>query len=206
MTLVVELDDFGCNHVISEMCQSHDCRDRLTTLHQLNSKFKATLFTIPGEMTLELLSWTAANRDFIELAWHGFYHQDNYECSKMTYEEFDRYMIGLELMMGDFFVKGFRAPGWQISDDIYRWLLEHDYWVADQSYNNDRRPKELKASVRYDGPVFKVGDKEIPTWHGHSWNVGEVGSDPNGIYEDFENLSKLVKEADDFKFISEVVG
>jgi len=27
--IVWDADDFGANHVISDMCQSHDCRDKL---------------------------------------------------------------------------------------------------------------------------------------------------------------------------------
>lgn len=203
--MIVELDDFASSHIISPQCRSWDCRDKLLELKQLNSKFKVTLFAIPGEMTAELSGWCQLNQDWVSLAVHGFFHQSNYECLDLAYEDFDFYMSEFSDIL-KYFVKGFRAPGWQIGDDVYKWLLDNDYWVADQSYNNERRPKELKAFVRYDGPVFKVGDKEIPTWHGHSWNVGEVGSDPNGIYEDFENLSKLVKEADDFKFVSEVVN
>lgn len=186
--LVFDSDDFGANHVISEMTQSHDCRDVLNTFKKENPKFKATLFTIPGEVTTEILGWAASNRDWIELAWHGFYHLSNYECEKLTYQEFARSMSGFEMIFGDFFVKGFKAPGWQISDDIYTWLKDHDYWVADQDYNDERRPKELK--------VYKVGDDSI---HTHTWDC--VG---NGVYELGPSIIKQIKDKD-FKFVSEVV-
>lgn len=192
--MVFDSDDFGCSHIISEMTQSHDCRDALNTFKKENPKFKATLFTIPGEMTVELIEWAAMNRDWIELAWHGFYHRDNYECEKMTYKEFDSKMKGFGQLFGQFFVKGFKAPGWQISDDIYKWLLDNDYWVADQDYNDERRPTDLK--------VYKVNDNSI---HTHTWDVGKVGSTPNGVYEYGEEVIKLSKDKD-FKFISEAIG
>ena len=76
--MIVEFDDFGSNHIISDQCQSHDCRDQLDKLHVLNPAFKCTLFAIPGEMTPELEIWCNNNSDWIRLGWHGFYHGSNY--------------------------------------------------------------------------------------------------------------------------------
>lgn len=187
--LVFDSDDMGANHVISDMCQSHDCRDMLMLFKEANPKFKATLFAILGEMTSELVRWCVDNREWIELAYHGAYHSSNYECEKMRYQDFDMYMKRFEGIWGHAFVKGFKAPGWMISDDIYRWLLDHGYWVADQSYNDDRRPKEL--------PVYKVGDNSI---HTHTWDC--VG---NGVYELKNQILEQIKGVEEFKFISEVV-
>jgi len=184
--IVFDSDDMGANHVISDMCQSHDCRDALDKLHLINPAFKATLFAIPGEMTPELMDWCIHNNNWIELAVHGIYHYSNYECEKMSYDRFGGLMGSF---ISDYFVKGFKAPGWQISDDIYRWLLDHGWWVADQPYNDERRPKEL--------PVYKVGDNSI---HTHTWNC--VG---NGIYEMYDQIADRIKDETEFKFISEVV-
>lgn len=200
MSLVMEWDDLGANHVISDMCRSHDCRDQLDKLHILNPAFKCTLFAIPGEMTPELLRWCIMNSSWIELAVHGIYHSSNYECEKMTYREFDglmRQSTMTRMIMGNF-VKGFRAPGWQISDDIYKWLLDNDWWVADQGYNDMRRPIGLKAYVNYDGQ-FKVRGDDVNAYHGHTWDVGW-----NGIYEDYDKVSDLVKNTQEFKFVSEL--
>lgn len=87
--IIWDADDFGCDHVISNECQSHDCRDVLVKFKEANPAFKATLFAIPDEMTIELLEWSKKNSGWIELAQHGFAHSSNYECEKMTYEEFD---------------------------------------------------------------------------------------------------------------------
>lgn len=182
-------DDFGSNHIISEQCQSHDCRDKLDGLHYANPNFKATLFAIPGEMTYELAEWCRANAQWIELAVHGITHSSNYECLNMTYEDFDKQMSNLKPMIDTYFVKGFKAPGWQISDDVYRWLVDHEWWVADQNYNNDRRPSSL--------PVYIVGDNSV---HTHTWDC--VG---NGIYELYGQLVDQVKAETEFKFVSEVV-
>lgn len=211
--MIFEWDDFGANHVISDQCQSHDCRDQLDNLHILNPAFKCTLFAIPGEMTMELLDWCKANKSWIELAQHGFFHTSNYECEKMTYEQFDELMhSSVTHRVQQYFVNGFRAPGWQISDDIYRWLQDNGWWVADQSYNDDRRP-EMKAYINYPDGFIVVNPKwakydeslgvpfrkAVEAYHGHTWNVGW-----NGIYEDWEKVESLVRETTEFKFVSEL--
>lgn len=189
--IVWDADDFGCNHVISDMCQSHDCRDQLDKFHIANPAFKATLFAIPGEMTQELINWCIANHSWIRLAVHGFYHSSNYECAEMTYEQFDNAMNAMsDNGFFRFFEKGFKAPGWQISDACYEWLYDHDWWVADQAYNNDRRPKDLSAYI--------IGENSM---HHHTWNC--VG---NGVYEQEEYILDRIKGETDFKFISEVVA
>lgn len=202
--MVLDFDDFGVDKVISSTCQTKDCRDKLDQLHYANPNLKVTLFAVPGLMTAELINWCTANSSWIELAVHGFYHESNYECEKMTYDEFDGLINSLP-MIEDYFVKGFKAPGWQISDDIYRWLVEHDWWVADQDYNTHRRPAGLKAYINRDGEFFaeKVDGQDwtpVEAWHGHTWDC--VG---NGIYETYERVEGLVKSAESFQFVSEVL-
>lgn len=188
--MVFDSDDFGANHVISTMCQSRDCRSELLQLKGANPEFKATLFAIPREMTPELHRWCLHNEQWIELAVHGFFHESNYECEKMSYGRFDQLMQGF---MEDFeffsYARGFKAPGWQISDDIYKWLLDNGWWVADQAYNDMRRPIGL--------PVYKVGENSI---HTHTWSC--MG---NGIDETLPQLLEKVNEVKEFKFVSEVV-
>lgn len=200
--MIMEWDDFGADHIIFDQCQSHDCRKILEQLHAMNGNFKCTLFAIPGEMTRELLNWCKERNSWIELAVHGFYHSSNWECEKLTYDEFALLMEDFEDMVEDYFVKGFRAPGWQISDGTFEWLNINDWWVADQSYNNDRR-KDTKAYVNTNNQfsIWKPGNQtveEVDAYHGHTWDVGW-----NGIYEDFEKVETLVKENQEFKFVSE---
>lgn len=209
--MIFEWDDFGCDHVISDMCQSHDCRDQLLRLKKVNPDFKATLFAVPAEMTMELLQWCKRNGDWIELAVHGFGHISNYECSDWSAEQMGVAMASVAGFGA--FVPVFRAPGWQISDGCYEWLKENNWIVADQGYNDERRPKDLKAYVNYNGQfkAYPLGHDvgaddfiEVQAYHGHVWNVGSVGSNPNGIYEDYDNVEKLVREAKTFQFVSEL--
>lgn len=202
--MTIDFDDYGSNHIISDMCQAHDCRKELDMLHYANLNFKVTLFAIPGEMTPELLRWCDSNSGWVELAVHGFYHSSNYECEKMSYEEFDEHMQKLgPYLIDDYFVKGFKAPGWQISDGAYKWLNERGWWVADQSYNNSRRP-HMPAYVTQNGKFWAVSKlnklTEVEAWHGHTWNC--VG---NGIEETYDHVEGLVKNAESFEFVSEVL-
>lgn len=207
--MIFEWDDFGCDHQISDMCQSHDCRDQLLRLKKIRSEFKATLFAIPGEMTQELLQWCHENDSWIELAWHGLFHSDNWECEKMSYAEFDFAMAAFKMYgFEDFFKPVFRAPGWQISDDVFGWLFDHDWIVADQGYNDGRRSPNINAYVNHSGNfwVLPKGNTpfEVEAYHGHTWNVGALGGEPNGIYEDYVKVERLVRETETFAFITEV--
>lgn len=202
--IVWDADDFGANHVISDMCQSHDCRDQLDKFHLANPNFKATLFAIPFQMTPELAMWCKINESWIELAIHGFYHSSNYECEKITYEQMQQYMELVYRMWPTSFVKGFKAPGWQISDDAYKWLKDNGFWVADQSYNDERRPKDLPAYIVMgnEGKVLydnRESDIMVASHH-HTWNC--MG---NGVYEQEEYIINLIKDESDFRFISEIV-
>lgn len=205
--IVWDADDFGVNRILSDQCQSHDCRDKLDEFHYVNPAFKATLFAIPAQMTYELAEWCKSNNSWVELAVHGIFHSSNYECADMTYEEFDEKIAPLKFMLDEYFVNGFKAPGWQISDGIYQWLRDHAWWVADKSYNNERRPKELDAYVNYDGNDMKVWyngteSEHIIAYHGHTWDVGW-----NGVYEDSENIKSQIDPArvTEFKFVSEII-
>lgn len=201
--MVFEWDDFGCNHIISDMCQSHDCRDRLDRLHIMNPAFKCTLFAIPAEMTMELIAWCQMNTSWVQLGLHGFFHSSNYECEKMSYDDFDYLVNTFSPIIANNFVKVFRAPGWQISDGIMRWLYEHDWIIADQAYNDARRPIGLKAYVNDNGS-FRAAGVPVEAYHGHVWDVGTKDNAPNGIYEDFDNVQELVKNTSEFKFITEL--
>lgn len=198
--MVVDFDDFGCNHVMNDQCQSHDCRDKLDQLHLANPAFKVTLFAIPAEMTAELAGWCKANESWVELAVHGFFHKSNYECEKMGYGDFDHNMYIFEDLINEYFVKIFKAPGWQISDDCMKWLDDNGWKIADQAYNNDRRPASLIAYVNDNGTFYAHG-LPVEAFHGHCWNC--VG---NGIYECYGEIEDLVKNADSFQFVSEVLA
>jgi hypothetical protein len=173
--VIVDFDDFDeGNH-------------RLDLLHELkaaNPAFRCTLFAVPGNGTDEF--WQSVP-DWCELAVHGWLHPDPYECSEWSY---DRMMTLIEEPILWWFQRGFKAPGWQISNGCYEALLERGWWVADQHYNDERRPAGLWIHCEGDGDH----------WHGHIQDV--CG---NGLEETFPSLLARVKEAASFELVSEVV-
>lgn len=173
--MIVDLDDF------------HETNHRLDLLHalkQANPRFRATLFAVPALCNPRFLETLPA---WLELAVHGYLHPDPYECSDWTYER----TVQAITDRPPWFVKGFKAPGWQISDDTYQALLDHNWWVADQHLEDRRRPEGLRTYFYEDG-----GDR----WHGHIQN-----SCGNGLEETWDELLARVTAATHFEWVSERV-
>ncbi len=174
--IVFDLDDFS------------EDNNRLDLLFKLKARihgFKVTLFTVPGLCSYEFLM-SVKILDWIDLVPHGQLHPHPRECENWTYEESVEYLKAIGHHY-DIFTHGFKAPGWQISDGMYKALAEREWWVCDQPYNNDRRPKELKAFLS-DDPRYV---------HGHIQN--DCG---NGLEEKFDYYASLHGE---FAFMKDVV-
>ncbi len=153
--IYVDLDDF---------CERND---KLSLLRQLRTEipqFVVTLFVIPRYNSSGFLEMVRNCYPWIDLVPHGWDHNTSRECQDWTYDQCVKYLDRVEKM--GIFTRGFKAPGWQISDGMYRALLERDYWVADQPYNDQRRPPEL--------PVYRLTGVSNQI-HGH---VGHWGG-PN---------------------------
>ena len=108
-----------------------------------NPEFKITLFTIVGKCSKEFIE-LIKKIDWIDMVPHGWEHGTSRECENWSYEKSKLYLKEVNRLG---LTKGFKAPGWQISDGMYKALLEEGYWVADQAYNNRRRPPKLKSYI-----------------------------------------------------------
>ena len=179
--MLCDFDDF---------CEYEHRLDLLRILKEANPQFKVTLFAIPALGSDEF--W-ASVPGWCELAVHGWRHPHSREAEHWTYEE----TMSVLAARPPGFVKGFKAPGWMISDETYRALLDSGWWVADHWGNEHRRPKGLRAHViSHEAAVGSDPDH----WHGHIPNV--CG---NGIEETFPALLKRVLAAESFEWMSEVV-
>lgn len=178
--MVVDFDDFS---------QDNHREDLIFRLKELNPKFKVTLFAVPGLGSLSFWHrWSSL--DWVELAVHGKFHPDPYECAH--WDKNRMYDLTMDKWVSNFFVDGFKAPGWQISDDIYEVLLDLDWWVADQHLEDERRPKGLRTYFYEDGE---------DRWHGHIQNV--CG---NGLEERWDELVERVASAEEFFFCSQCLS
>lgn len=169
----------------------HETNHRLDLLQQLkaaNPQFRLTAFTVPGLVSPSFLEGLP---DWIEVAAHGWLHgghdcNDPLEAAEWTCDQTLQVIDGLHPR----FVRVWKSPGWQISDGTYEALLLRGWAVADQHYNDHRRPPGL--------PVHCEGDGDHV--HTHVQNV--CG---NGLEETFPYLLDRVSRAESFEFISEVV-
>jgi len=173
--VVFDFDDFHENNHKYE---------RLWELKELRPDFRCTMFAVPG---LGSDGFWESVPDWIELAVHGWVHPDPYECLHWDRDRMERLLDEPVLR---YFVRGFKAPGWQISDACYDVLLERDWWVADQHLEDGRRPRGLRTYFYEDGG-----------WHGHVQDV--CG---NGIEETWVPLREAVLGAPGFRFASEAAG
>src|SRR3954468_11037628 len=135
-----------------------------------------TAFAVPG---LGTDAYWESLPDWIELAVHGWLHPHPREAENWTYQEASRVLDAKP----ERFVEGFKAPGWQISDGTYEALLERGWWVADQRYNDHRRPSGLRIHCEGEGDHV----------HTHVQNV--CG---NGLEELFPWLLDRVARAESF--------
>lgn len=158
---------------LDDLSNKYDCFDQLVKLKKQIPNLKVTLFTIPGRTNMKLLD-KCKMQDWIELAIHGIYHDSNFEFAKKTYEQ--AYYKIWKACDPNYYTKGFRAPGWQISTATMEALKDLGFWVAIQ-YSDGRfeghpdgphQPKVIENLPYYD---LKEPDDEVIKIHGHTWNV-----------------------------------
>jgi len=176
--LIVDADDF---------CEDNHGLELLRRIKAEIPGFKINLFTIVGRCS-EVFLRQARQLDWVDLIPHGLLHGSPEECRSWSYEQSCAYLDSIAHLG---FTKGFKAPGWQISDGMYRALLERGYWVADQRYNDARRPKGLLAYILDD----EQGNPRPERKHFHIQNV--CG---NGLAE---RLDEILALRGDFRFIKD---
>lgn len=177
--MIFDTDDFHA---------SNNRMDLLEQLRDANPGFKMTAFAVPAYCTPE---WLASLPDWIECCPHGWDHGgpgcgNAQEAEHWTYDQAIDVMLSVPVGM----VEGWKSPGWQISDGTYLALQELGWWVADQPYNDARRPAGLR--------VHRLGDGD----HVHT-HVQDVCG--NGLEETWPELVEKVRAASSFEWISEVV-
>lgn len=127
--IIFTLDDFKeDNHRL----------DLLQAIKEQSPGMKVTLFTEPAHCSYEWLKGIKEKYDWVEFAIHGWEHdvyREQYkrlypnECEDWTYERTIKCLDDVEKKFPGIFVKGFKAPGWQINDEVYRALEDRGYWV-----------------------------------------------------------------------------
>lgn len=166
-----------------DLYEGHDRMDLLTRLKEANPAFRLTAFAVP---CLGSERYWQSVPDWIELAMHGEYHPDPREAEHWSYDK----AMDVLLAKPPLFVNLWKSPGWQISDGTYQALLELGWSLADQRYNDHRRPEGILVHCEGEGDHV----------HTHVQNV--CG---NGLEETFPYLLERVRAAESFELVSEVV-
>lgn len=167
--IYLDFDDFGeKNHRL----------DWLWMLKEEFPKFKVNLFTIPGNCNVLFLDYIKT-LDWIQLCVHGYNHANNENVSEKA----------LEMLKDYGYSKIYRAPYWQLSNEMYERLKKLKYKIM-------LHPDDPRQGIKFN---WNIKDSPPPLkilyGHGHVQNT-----QGNGIVESFENLMKLPKEIE-FKFL-----
>ena len=165
-----------------DLYEGHDRLDLLLRLKDANPAFRMTAFAIPA---LGDDDYYNSLPEWIEVAMHGWAHPHPREAEDWSYEQ------AVDVLLGkpNRFVKVWKSPGWQISDGTYQACDVLGWVVADQSYNDHRRPVGLRYHC----------EGEFDHVHTH---VQDWGS--NGLNEQWDYLLERVANATSFELISEV--
>lgn len=167
-----------------DLYEGHDNMHLLLELKAANPLFRMTAFCVQARGSAAY--WDSLP-DWIECAAHGEYHPHPREAEDWPYAKAMSVLSAKPAR----FVRGWKSPGWRVSDGTYRALEIMGWWIADHPDNNDRRPALL--------PTHVVGSGD----HVHT-HVQDVCG--NGLNETFPTLLERVRNATSFEFVSEMVA
>ena len=175
--MVFELDD---------LCDEYDPYDELVRLRQDYPNLRVTLFAIPGRCSPELLARYKA-LDWVELGVHGYYHS-SCECIVWGFDEACEKLSELEALG---WTKLFKAPGWQINEEVYKAIHFMGWAIADHA-TFAWTSKDLPI-LRY---TYNLPGNGVQSYHGHTWETNNNGpskwSLPNDVK--FEFVSSVLKK------------
>ena len=179
-----ELDDWGEGRApIKELSEVKLARPDL----------KVTIFAIPTRVSDEHVKFFKANKDWIEVACHGYYHSAK-ECFDWSLDEAqDKIAHGCELLGILPGVSGFKPPSWHANGQTYSVVQDMGMWCADHP---GQAGEWLRKSPNLERYVVGM-DPTLEVVHGHTWEIEE-----NGPSHWVQWIKDLPEDAD-FKFVSE---
>jgi len=182
--VIFDLDDFypGCPN-----------SSLLFELKEQFPQLKVTLFAIPAKCEVAQVR-RLVEKDWIQLAVHGFLHEPNTECKDWDEERTNAALGAVEALGG--FVKGFKAPGWTLNPTVGKVLKERGYWLA--AHRDHKNELGMEVPKIY--------------WSHHPWMVhGHMQELHTGNILTSNGLSQLCAneapfhEKTRFHFVSEMI-
>lgn len=183
-----EIREESVRTVILDFDDLMDGNDPLSTLLWLKERdpgFKVTLFAIPSRCSEFLLEKYKACSDWICLGIHGWRHS-RHECLAWTKEETQQ-KLELGLSVIPWASKVFKAPQWEICDEVYEGCKEAGFAVADHIKNIEIAPQGVSLYVynkrlREDKFIRAHGHIQPWQWTGLTENPNESGVNPKYLY------------------------
>jgi ubiquinone/menaquinone biosynthesis C-methylase UbiE len=162
---------------------------RLVDLKNTYPNLKVTLFAIPTKTTAYI--WA---QDWVEVAVHGYKHENNWECKEWTK---DQTIAVLQYAENNGFDKVFRAPGWQLNRQVLEALAERGWMAALQPWDHS----ELEGLTL---PAYYAGG-DYRSVHGHMQNIDLLEAQyRNGILQLIDERGLPWDQNTQFHFVSEV--
>lgn len=173
-----------------DLWEGNDNWSTFEEFHKKFPNFKVTFFVNPGQCSNEFLK--KVNVEWAELAYHCQNHSGGFK--HWSKDEAKQYLLKYHTEFN--FIKGFKAPGWKITQPLIDACKELGFWIA--SINTVPVDIDRKYYTFY-----KKGEGllELDT---HIQYYGHLQS-----YNFHENLKELeeycLQHDSEFKFISEVI-
>jgi len=175
---IVDVDDF---------CDEWNCAEELMRLKMIFPDFKVTLFTIPKKTTVGMIRAIRDAFDWIEFAVHGILHEPNDEMLRIGSKDLASFLKSIDYSV---YVKGFKPPGWYLTDGVIEACNEAGLWIA------------LHTDQRENGPLCRHGyyvcGERFGFWHGHSHDV--CG---NWVAKKIDEIADRWPRDQKFMFVSE---
>ena len=173
-----------------DMWEGNDHWEVFEKFHKKFPNFKVTFFVNPGPCSDDFLR--KINQEWTELAYHCQNHSGGFK--RWSKEEVKKYLLKYHNEYG--FSKGFKAPGWKITQNIIDACKELGFWIASIS----TVPIDIDRKFY---TYYKKGEGlnhlvEYSEYYGHLQS--------HNFYENLKELEEHCIEHDpDFKFVSEVL-
>ena len=175
-----------------DLCDTNDEFDTLLKLKKRDSNFKVTLFAIPTRCGDKLLK-KYDECDWIELGIHGWRHA-RHECLAWTSEETEEKLFASFGIYPDF-AQVFKAPNWEICDEVYAGCKNKHVAVADHIRNIIIMPSDMPHYI-YN---LRLRNDKYRRLHGHIQAYAK-----SGLVEAYDTWAKIPKGTE-YKFVSEVI-
>ncbi len=145
MNVIIDADDFHEGNTSWEIMER---------IHKKNGML-FNLFTVVGKCSPHWIQ-EMKKVPWIDMIPHGWLHHTSHECEAWDMTDAILYLERIEPLK---LTRGFKAPGWRSSQDLYVALHSYGYWIADHPDNDLIRPSGMNVFCIPPECHFHIGGK-----------------------------------------------